>query len=85
MSNLGVVRSTTAPHVFDIRARIVSHWPPKVRRVGGHARPRGVLQLPRAIVYFFKRYYELSYASKSGYSRIELHCVNRLDWSWRRP
>eukprot|EP00903_Cladosiphon_okamuranus_P021838 g20081.t1 len=28
--NLGVVRSTTAPQVFDTRARIVSHWPPKV-------------------------------------------------------
>eukprot|EP00752_Nemacystus_decipiens_P007468 g6671.t1 len=31
VSNLGVVRSTTAPHVFDTRARIVSHWPPMVK------------------------------------------------------
>lgn len=31
-SNLGVVRSKTAPSVFDIRARIVSHWPSNVRR-----------------------------------------------------
>lgn len=30
MSNLGVVRSTVAPNVFDTRARVVSHWPPKV-------------------------------------------------------
>lgn len=31
VSNLGVVRSTAAPSVFDTRARVVSHWPSKVR------------------------------------------------------
>lgn len=31
LSNLGVVRSKTAPSVFDVRARVVSHWPSNVR------------------------------------------------------
>lgn len=30
VSNLGVLRSTAPPSVFDMRAKIVSHWPSKV-------------------------------------------------------
>ncbi|CAM9116504.1 unnamed protein product, partial [Scytosiphon promiscuus] len=41
VSNLGVVRSTAAPSVFDTRARIVSHWPSKVGREGVVTLPQG--------------------------------------------